>query len=165
MKKIFNYGALALTLTFFVLPAVASAHGVVWEFSSKKSYGIEFTYDDESPMAFVEVKVYGPNDPTKLSQTGRADKNGYFAFIPDVDGQWLVAADDGAGHLARAELSISSQTEAQKEGEGKIEAASPVNAEREIARATKPLKIGLVISIFLNIAFLTMILNRRKAAQ
>ena len=155
-----------MTVILWALPAALSAHGVVWEISAKKSYGLEFTYDDESPMAYVEIKVFGPNDPAKLSQTGRTNKNGYFAFIPDADGQWLVNADDGAGHLAKAELTVSLQAASANGSAATVDAAvASVNTEREIARATKPLKMGLVISIFLNIAFLAMIAKCKKTAQ
>ena len=169
MTKNLSYRPLILTAVwvmtaiFWALPTALSAHGVVWEISAKKPYGLEFTYDDETPMGFAEVKVFGPNDSAKLSQTGRTDKNGYFAFIPDADGQWLVAADDGAGHLAKAELSVSSQP-AESGGAAVDAAAASVNTEREIAKATKPIKIGLVVSVFLNLALLAMVAKRKKTA-
>ena len=158
--------AFILSLLLCIPSANLWAHGVDWILSSKKTYGVEFTYDDESPMAYAEVKIFGPNDSTKLSQTGRTDKNGYFAFIPDADGQWLMAADDGAGHLAKAELSVS--LAAASGGAADISGApavSSVNLDREIAKATKPMKIGLVISIFLNLALISMIVKRKKPAQ
>lgn len=167
MKKSFACRSLFLatiwtvTVIFWGLPAVVSAHGVAWEVSAKKSYGLEFSYDDGSPMSYAEIKVFGPDDPAKLSQTGRTDKNGYFAFIPDAEGQWLVAAEDGAGHLAKAELAVNSQP-ADKNGGGAVDAAAAsVNTQREIAKANKPFKIGLVISILFNLALAAMVAKKK----
>ena len=167
MTKKFSYrplltAAWVMTAILWALPTALSAHGVVWDISAKKSYGLEFTYDDESPMAYAEIKVFGPNDPAKLSQTGRTDKNGYFAFIPDAEGQWLVNADDGAGHLAKADLTVSSSAASAGEADGQ---AAAVNIDRAIDKATKPLKIGLVVSVFLNLAFISMVLKRKKNVQ
>ena len=160
--------AFILTLLVWGTSADLWAHGVDWILSSKKTFGVEFTYDDETPMAYAEIKIFGPNDPAKLSQTGRTDKNGFFAFIPDAEGQWLMTADDGAGHLAKAELSVSFETASQGGSPADASnnaAAASVNLEREISKATKPMKIGLVISIFLNLAFISMIVKRKKPAQ
>lgn len=158
--------ALSAAAIFILLamPSALYAHGVVWQLSGKKVYGFEFSYDDESPMGFAEIKVFGPDDSTKLSQTGRTDKNGYFAFIPDAEGQWLVAADDGAGHLAKAELAVALTAEGG--GASAAESAGPsVNMEREIGKATKPLKMGLVVSIFLNLALVAMVNKRKKSSE
>ncbi|MDR2349672.1 MAG: hypothetical protein LBF41_03450, partial [Deltaproteobacteria bacterium] len=84
----------ALTLLIFS-SASLMAHGVVWEESQKRAYGVEFAYDDGSVMSFVDVKVYGPDDEKNFAQAGRTNEAGYFAFIPVTDGKYLVVADDG----------------------------------------------------------------------
>lgn len=161
-RSLFSAMIWTVAVIFWVLPTVVSAHGVAWELSAKKSYGLEFSYDDGSPMSYAEIKVFGPDDPEKLSQTGRTDKNGYFAFIPDAEGQWLVAAEDGAGHLAKAELAVNLQP-AEENGGGTVDAATAsVNTQREIARANKPFKIALVISILLNLALVAMVARKKR---
>lgn len=171
MKKFFNRRvpvlilAWVMTAALWAMPAALSAHGTAWEMSSKKSYGLEFSYDDETPMAYVEVKVYGPDDPAKLSQTGRTDKNGYFAFIPYADGLWLVTAADGSGHLAKAELPVVSAPVQDSEKDEADAAVAAVNIKNEIAKAVKPWKVALVISVFLNLAFLSMLFKSRNIAR
>jgi hypothetical protein len=123
-------------------------------------------------MRYVEIKVFGPDDDNKLSQTGRTDKNGYFAFIPDSGGQWVVTANDGEGHLARAELAVAAPAPAAATEPGQepsLGAETPpatglVNTERLAAAAAKPYKIVMVVSLFLNVALLSTILKRGKSS-
>lgn len=173
MKKSLSFRIFAAFAGLAVLvlspePSVLYGHGVVWELSSKKTYGFEFAYDDETPMAYAEVKVFGPDDQSKLSQTGRTDKNGCFAFIPDDGGLWLVTADDGAGHLAKAELAVNlpavESVSTAGAGAAAESLAAAVNLPREIDKATKPLKIGLVVSIFINLALIAMVFKSKKTA-
>jgi nickel transport protein len=138
------------------------AHGVEWEFSQKQAYGLLFTFDDDIPMGFAEVKVYGPDDPEKLSQEGRTNVNGHFAFIPPADGHWVVTCDDGTGHLAKAEFDVTTEAPAPPEGalEAANSAAAPpssvappaVNIEKEISKATKPYKVAVVLVAFIALA-------------
>jgi hypothetical protein len=124
-------------------------------------------------MKFSEVKVYGPNDPEKLSQVGRTNESGHFAFVPPEDGQWLITSDDNNGHLAKAELTIKTEpapavgsaTEGNEAAPAGQAAQAPlVNLEKVIGQATKPLKIGLVISIFLNLALGFKVFGGKKGA-
>lgn len=142
-------------------PSTLLAHGVSWDLSEKKAYGFEFNFDDGSPMAFSEVKVYRPGEDESLSQTGRTDKNGYFAFIPDADGKWLVKADDGTGHLVQAEVTVA--TQAAGDGGAAQAPAAVGNPDKLISQATKPFKIALVVSVFLNLAVIASLVRRKKA--
>jgi nickel transport protein len=153
---------LAFLLLFFVEAGALMAHGVIWDYSAKPSYGIRFSYDDDTPMMYSEVKVYGPDDSTKLTQTGRTDADGNFGFVPSADGLWLLTSDDNNGHLAKAELTIKSQAPTAGQ-EGQAAPAQPnVNLDKVIGQATKPLKIGLVVSIFLNLALGYQIFGKKK---
>ena len=152
-----------LALMVLAAPGALLAHGVVWEMSSKKTYGLEFAYDDGTPMSYVEIKVFGPDDQGKLTQTGRTDERGTFAFIPAAGGQWLVTADDGAGHLAKADLVVD--LTASDESGNERQAHAAVNLDREIDKATKPLKIALVISVFIALAAVwTAVQGKKKRA-
>jgi nickel transport protein len=146
---------LALALCFS-LPA--SAHGVVWDYSAKKSLGLQFSYDDGTTMKYSEVNVFGPDDDTKLTQIGRTDQNGYFAFIPTDPGKWVVTSNDGEGHLARAELSVAA------EAEGAAPAAPQVNVEAIAQSAAKPYKIAMIVSLFLNVALASAVFKKGKAS-
>ena len=130
------------------------AHGVSWEESEKKAYGLEFAYDDESVMGFAEAKVYGPDDPANLYQVGRTTEDGYFAFIPSKDGKWLVTADDASGHLSRAELDIKSvaaggDAAAAGEAAAAFPGTSKQAIERAAASAAKPYKMAAVILVMI----------------
>jgi nickel transport protein len=155
-------------------PNNLEAHGVTWDYSSKDSVGLEFSYDDGTPMLYVEINVYGPDNESLLSQTGRTDKNGYFAFIPETSGNWLVTANDGEGHLARAELTINPKTSQSPEASTGDQAsdsqdAQPstnpnptFNAQKVAAAAAKPYKIVMIVSIFINIALASMLYKKKK---
>jgi hypothetical protein len=154
--------AVAISL---ICSAAARAHGVTWDYSSKKTVGLVFAYDDDTPMEFAEVKVFGPNDKEKLSQVGRCDQNGAFAFIPATDGEWLVTADDNNGHLAQAVLEVKPTAAPAAPGEAPP-AMEPmaVNLDKVVMQATNPSKIGLVVSLFLNVALGFKLKGRRKEA-
>jgi hypothetical protein len=144
------------TLTAFITVVLLSsppsilAHGVIADQSSEKAYGFQFSYDDGTDMSFVEVKVYGPDDPEKVSQVGRTNMAGTFAFIPPEEGAWVIKADDGQGHLAQVELDISSAPapEALNDPSANLtitEIVPPVNVDRIVSAATKPYKMAVVI--------------------
>jgi hypothetical protein len=140
-----------------------SAHGVTWDYSKKKSYGLEFSYDDDTPMKYVEIKVFGPDDKEKLSQTGRTDQNGYFAFIPSADGLWVVTANDNNGHLAQADLTIKSDVNSGVPQAGAPEPTQEINLDKVINQATKPYKIALVICFFLLLGLVAKVYGRKKS--
>jgi hypothetical protein len=143
---------------------VLLAHGVTWDYSAKQSYGLRFSYDDDTAMKFSEVKVFGPNDPEKLSQVGRTNEDGYFAFVPSADGQWVITSDDNNGHLAKAELDIRPQVAPSGASQEAAPAAPQVNLDKVLGQATKPYKIGLVVSLFLNLALGFKLFGGQKPA-
>jgi hypothetical protein len=142
-----------------------SAHGILWEESAKKPYGIEFGYDDGSAMSFVEVKVFGPDDETNLYQSGRTSGDGYFAFIPNADGKYLVVADDENGHIIKAEMDIKTMEGAVSGGDAPE--APAVNVERTVERAvisaTKPYKMVVVILSIITLGLIwKLYLSKKK---
>lgn len=93
-------GALALA----DMPALA--HGVAWTRAEAQAVVLDFRYSDGEAMAFAEVVVQAPGHGPR-TQTGRTDRNGRFAFVPDMDGEWSVRADDGTGHVLTATPAIA----------------------------------------------------------
>jgi nickel transport protein len=144
--------ALILT-TLLSFPSIILAHGVIADQSSEKAYGFQFSYDDGTQMSFAEVKVYGPNDSEKVSQVGRTNLVGTYAFIPPEDGNWLLKADDGQGHLAQIELVVNSAPTPEASSNPSanlsitevVPQAPPVNVDRIVSSATKPYKMAVVI--------------------
>jgi hypothetical protein len=154
----------AITLSLLGSGALL-AHGVTWDYSAKQSCGLRFSYDDDTAMKFSEVKVFGPDDPEKLSQVGRTNEDGYFAFVPSVDGKWVITSDDNNGHLAKAELDIKTQAAPSGASQEAATVAAPqVNLEKVLGQATKPYKIGLVVSLFLNLALGLKLFGSKKPA-
>ena len=58
-------------------------------------------------MAYSEIQIFSPADYMIPYQKGRSDRNGFFAFKPDVPGVWSFSAADGQGHLSRGEVEIT----------------------------------------------------------
>ncbi len=136
-----------------------NAHGVKWEMSQNKAYGFMFGYADDTFMKNATVQVFGPNDAEKLYQEGKTDEKGHYAFIPAVAGEWILKANDGAGHLVTAKLVL--KEEDMSKGAQSTQAAG-VNLENATANAVKPFKMGLVVSILLNLAFLFLYFKKKK---
>jgi len=93
-------------LLIVVVPADVPAHGVNYEID-QGGVVISAWYEGMTPepMADASVEVFGPGDHTAF-QTGRTDRQGRFAFLPDRPGKWKVGINDGAGHGLTAEVSV-----------------------------------------------------------
>jgi len=87
------------------LPALCLGHGTGYAVVEGGT-GVKATYDDGSPMAYCDVAVFAPGDPSTEYQTGTTDRNGCFAFFPDTNGNWRVTVDDGMGHLVTANIVV-----------------------------------------------------------
>lgn len=103
MKSLY---AIVTLILMYVVPN-ALAHGVEHNFSQGAT-AITAAYDDGSPMAYCDVKVFTPGEGKEPYQEGSSDRNGCFAFLPDTNGIWRVTVDDGMGHLLDAGIEISS---------------------------------------------------------
>lgn len=111
MKR--SFALLCVMASMVGHPFVAFAHGVgSREMDPGAARVVEFLYADGEPMAFAQVQVTAPGGA--VHQSARADARGRFAFVPTGPGVWSVAASDGQGHRAVAELS---QTAAKGEGD------------------------------------------------
>ena len=99
-------GVLRMMILLFLLllPSVVLAHGVEGEVEYHEGCVIvTATYDTGEPMSYAKVEIHAPDSKVKF-QSGRTDRNGCFAFVPDVPGKWRVVVSDGLGH--RLELSV-----------------------------------------------------------
>lgn len=64
-------------------------------------------YGASEPAAFVRISVYAPSAPKSEFQSGNADRNGVFSFVPDARGAWRVAADDEMGHRVETVVAVN----------------------------------------------------------
>lgn len=95
-------------LLLLLLASQLFAHGVGFDLKSSESVQlVQFKYADGKPLTYCEILVYGPEDDEIEFQNGRTDRNGYFAFLPDKEGVWLVEIKDTQGHNATAQIVIS----------------------------------------------------------
>lgn len=98
-------GVIAFSL-YLVQTSPAAAHAAVWGRLDAPTVALAFAYSDGESMSYAGVTVNGPGAGPE-AQSGRTDRNGRFAFIPDRDGTWQVTADDGGGHVVTAHVEVS----------------------------------------------------------
>ncbi|MDR1008256.1 MAG: DUF4198 domain-containing protein [Campylobacteraceae bacterium] len=102
-----------------LLPAFLLSHGVEVSESENSVKVARFSYSDGKPMMYAKVKLYPPRTPTVETIKSLTDKNGFFAFVPDEEGEWRVEALDGMGHRGEIKLNAvkaSLDTTDSKEG-------------------------------------------------
>jgi len=85
-------------IPFAFITNTVYAHGVVYEVKEDKTIIIKVEYDDGEPMSYAQVKIFSPTEKEIEHQNGRTDRNGCFAFLPDVAGEWKITVNDGMGH-------------------------------------------------------------------
>jgi hypothetical protein len=73
----------------------------------------QFATPDGKPMANAEVRVFSPDDPSKVALTGRTDADGKFVFDADRDGFWSAEARS-ADYVARVMIRVGGQAEPHK---------------------------------------------------
>ena len=87
MKK---FGILVCLLCLSLFPGVSRGHSLNYQME-QKGIAIRAFYTDKDPASYSQFEIYGPGDRDDLPhQTGRTDKNGFLAFVPDRPGTWKV---------------------------------------------------------------------------
>ncbi len=113
----------------FALKAPLAAHSINFEVSRHAPVvTVKAYFTAASPLVNSSVTIYAPGDPQPY-QTGRTDKEGYFAFIPAVTGEWTFVIDDEMGHADKIVVNIS---ESFPDGEGDPGAAIEARDEPEV---------------------------------
>jgi nickel transport protein len=124
-----------LIILFLFLTCDVFAHGVEGEIKYLQDVVlVTAAYDSGEPMSYAKVEIYAPDSNIKF-QLGRTDRNGRFAFVPDVSGVWQIVVSDNLGH--RLELSskvtMSSSSIKEKNGTENISSSKGFFVSREIA--------------------------------
>ncbi len=104
-----------LLVGLLATPGMAGAHGVFHQVTRSEAVLVTAEYDDGDPMSYAEVKIHPPGDGKIAHQTGRTDRNGCFAFVPDVQGQWRVTIDGGMGHVVEAVVTVDEAFHVRRE--------------------------------------------------
>ena len=142
----------AAALAAVMLPAAAPAHEVLHTIERSRAVAVQATYADGEPLANVPYDVFGPGDPDIPHQRGRADRQGWVAFVPDAPGNWRVRLADDSGH--GLDLTVEVDAEGIRGEEGRPSA---------LAFALRP----LVGTISLGVLFfgLYALIRRRQGAR
>ena len=102
MKK----SILLCLVSIFGISAVTMAHSINFETEKHAPLvTVKAFFSRTSPLVNASVMIYAP-DETQPYQTGRTDRAGYFAFMPDAVGNWTFTIDDERGHKDRLVISI-----------------------------------------------------------
>lgn len=108
------------------LPQTVFSHGTEGAVC-QGGWVVEAKYVGGEVMSFAKVTVTAPGSD-KPFQTGRADRNGKFAFVPDTPGTWQVVADDEMGHRLTLAVEVPAASLA-----GKNEPPVAANARTSLA--------------------------------
>jgi nickel transport protein len=89
-------------------PSPARAHGaghtVVEQPVAAGGLAVQFILSSGEAMADAAVTLFAPDGT--LHQTGRSDRLGRVAFVPDRPGPWRIEIADAAGHQAAKTFEI-----------------------------------------------------------
>ncbi len=85
-----------LALPFTFIQDAARAHTVNYDVQ-QKGVAVRVFYSANDPASYSEYEVYGPRDSLP-HQTGRTDKNGFVAFVPEQPGIWKIKVLGESAH-------------------------------------------------------------------
>ena len=83
-------------LMFFVSSAPGDAHTVNYEVQ-QKGLAVKVFFPAQDPASYAEYEVFAPGEELP-HQTGRTDRNGFVAFVPDRQGIWKVKVIGESAH-------------------------------------------------------------------
>jgi len=86
---------------------VMLAHGIITEVSIQSpSIIVKSSYSASEPAIGAVVTVYGHGNEESPYQTGKTDNGGFFAFVPDIAGEWIFIVDDQQGHMKKITITV-----------------------------------------------------------
>ena len=89
---------LMILLSFFFFSTGLQAHTVNYDVQQKSFAAVKVFYTADDPASYAEFEVYAPNGGDLPHQTGRTDRNGFVAFVPDRQGTWKVKVLGESAH-------------------------------------------------------------------
>ena len=130
---------------YFGTQAVVWAHGVEAQILKLKgAVVVTALYDTGEPMSYARVEIWAPHSKIRF-QLGRTDRNGKFAFVPDLSGKWRIKISDGLGHCLNLRIPIS------LENLDTIDRPAPNPSPSTPLRMSKKLKVVLGILMILGV--------------
>lgn len=158
--------AFLVAMSLLVTTGSAFAHGVNVEASIEgRMVVLSSFYSSNHPLADASVSIYSPVDPENTWQTGRTDRTGHFAFVPDAEGEWVIVVDDGKGHKKRTTVNYTAEISEgeempEEEKTGEVIVAEPV--EPPVNRMSNFYKILMGLSLIIGITGLFYGLKARQ---
>ncbi len=81
---------LLLLLGLFLGEIDSHGHSINYQIL-EKGIAVKAFYSEKDPSSYSAYEIWGPGDKEDLPhQTGRTDKNGFLAFVPDRAGTWKI---------------------------------------------------------------------------
>ncbi|MDR2133781.1 MAG: hypothetical protein LBP27_01645 [Treponema sp.] len=112
-----------------LLPAILAAHGVeVSVATGATGFGgetVRFMYSTGEEMSFALIRVFAPSGPSTEIVQSITDRNGYYSFVPDEEGEWRITAEDDMGHKGEITLTAAASGNSVRDAGG-TGAAPPV---------------------------------------
>lgn len=102
-------------IVFFIVSAPLTGHGINFETERHPPVlKVKSFFSATSPVVDARVMIYAPGE-TDPFQTGYTDRDGFFSFVPDRQGEWVFGIDDGMGHTDRITITVGSDFFAPEE--------------------------------------------------
>lgn len=96
---------IVITGLLLAVPEIASAHAVDLDARLRGDHVVvEVFFDDNAPASNARVQVVAEDGETIME--GRTDEKGVWSFLTPPPGKYQIAADAGAGHLAKKTITI-----------------------------------------------------------
>jgi nickel transport protein len=83
-------------LCLLVVNSPIHAHTINYDVQ-QKGIAVRIFYAADDPASYSQYEVYGPGG-SEPHQTGRTDKNGFVAFVPDRPGIWKIKVLGESSH-------------------------------------------------------------------
>ena len=78
--------------------SAVQAHTVNYDVQQKSVAAVKVFYTAGDPASYAAFEVYAPDGGDLPHQTGRTDRNGFVAFVPDRQGTWKVKVLGESAH-------------------------------------------------------------------
>ncbi len=115
-------------IAFFIVSTTVTGHGINFETEKYPPVvKVKSFFSATSPVIDARVMIYAPGE-TDPFQTGYTDRDGFFSFVPDTQGEWVFGIDDGMGHASRITITVGSDFFAPEE-----DPVADVDKEQEAA--------------------------------
>jgi nickel transport protein len=87
-----------LVLGLILTETKSQGHSISYQVE-QKGIALRSFYSAKDPASYSQYEIWGPGDREDLPhQTGRTDKNGFLAFVPDRAGTWKVRVWGESSH-------------------------------------------------------------------